>query len=483
MNNLALLMPLAVVGGLIIICLLVVYAKLRSLNQTNLQNKQLQNEYNELNALHAKLDSDLTHSKQELARINQALLEQHTMTKEFELENKQLQRENLELNSAKSRLEVENEHLKLAYQQLEKLLVELKIQMNSEFSNLKNLAINELKERADNSLRDISKENVVIPLQEYLKDLQLKINELTLETKVINRNSADLNLQAQNLALALTKDSKKKGEFGEMILANILESVGLQQHVSYTEQAQITLNDKRLIPDVIINLPHNRAVVVDSKNIIQRYYESIVNQEDKSKAILDAIKLTIKSLSNKDYLQAVEQAIGKAVFDYAIMFIPNEGLFSLIIEEDQKLSGALLRDAYKQQIFIAGPSTLLVLLGMIERAWETYQVEERAEEIVRLAIELTDKFKISLQKIADLGNTIRQTGTKYDEVIKSLDNGTAGSAIAKLDKLAILSGEKRQLARIVEVGQITTRLPSSARDEECSSVSRSSRSTNHSHDD
>ena len=483
MNNLTLLMPIAIVSGLIIICLLVVYAKLRSLNQTNLQSTQLQNEYNELNALHAKLDSDLTHSKQELARINQALLEQHTMTKEFELENKQLQRENLELNSAKSRLEVENEHLKLAYQQLEKLLVELKIQMNSEFSNLKNLAINELKERADNSLRDISKENVVIPLQEYLKDLQLKINELTLETKVINRNSADLNLQAQNLALALTKDSKKKGEFGEMILANILESVGLQQHVSYTEQAQITLNDKRLIPDVIINLPHNRAVVVDSKNIIQRYYESIVNQEDKSKAILDAIKLTIKSLSNKDYLQAVEQAIGKAVFDYAIMFIPNEGLFSLIIEEDQKLSGALLRDAYKQRIFIAGPSTLLVLLGMIERAWETYQVEERAEEIVRLAIELTDKFKISLQKIADLGNTIRQTGTKYDEVIKSLDNGTAGSAIAKLDKLAILSGEKRQLARIVEVGQITTRLPSSARDEECSSVSRSSRSTNHSHDD
>ncbi|MBX9867790.1 MAG: DNA recombination protein RmuC [Burkholderiales bacterium] len=483
MNNLTLLMPIAIVGGLIIICLLVVYAKLRGLNQTNLQNTQLQHEYNELNALHAKLDSDQTHTKQELARINQALLEQHVLTKEFELENKQLQRNNLELSSAKSRLEVENEHLKLAYQQLEKLLVELKIQMNSEFSNLKNLAINELKERADNSLRDISKENVVLPLQEYLKDLQLKINELTLETKVINRNSADLNLQAQNLALALTKDSKKKGEFGEMILANILESVGLQQHVSYTEQAQITLNDKRLIPDVIINLPHNRAVVVDSKNIIQRYYESIVNQEDKSKAILDAIKLTIKSLSNKDYLQAVEQAIGKAVFDYAIMFIPNEGLFSLIIEEDQKLSGALLRDAYKQRIFIAGPSTLLVLLGMIERAWETYQVEERAEEIIRLAIELTDKFKISLQKIADLGNTIRQTGTKYDEVIKSLDNGTAGSAIAKLDKLALLSGEKRQLARIVEVGQITTRLPSSARDEECSGVSRSSRSINHNHDD
>lgn len=456
MNIMSLLTTFAIFGILIILGLFVVYTKLRNLNQDNQQDKELQAQYNELSIAYTKLDSDYNHVQQDVTRNNQTIIQQQNL----EVENKQLQRHNLELSSVKSRLEVENEHLKTAYQQLEKILLELKLQMNNEFTNLKNMAINELKERADASLRDISKENVVLPLQEYLKDLQLKINELTLETKVINRNSADLNLQAQNLAIALTKDSKKKGEFGEMILANILESVGLQQHISYTEQAQITLNDKRLIPDVIINLPHNRAVVVDSKNIIQRYYESIVNQEDKSKAILEAIRSTMKNLSNKDYLAAVKHAIGKSVFDYVIMFIPNEGLFSMIIEEDQKLNGGLLRDAYQQRIFIAGPSTLLVLLGMIERAWETYQIEERTEEIIKLSIELTDKFKTSLQRIADLGNSIRQTGNKYDEVIKSLDNGTASSAIAKLDKLAQLSGEKIQLARVAEIGEISTRLPS-----------------------
>lgn len=461
MSTLTFLTILAIFLILIIIGLFVVYSKLRDLNQDNQHDEELQAQYNEQSIAYAKLDSSYNYAKQEIIKINQHTIQQQSLIQDLENENKHFQRQNLELSSTKSRLEVENEHLKTAYQQLEKILLELKLQMNSEFSHLKNMAITELKERADTSLRDISKENVVLPLQEYLKDLQLKINELALETKITNRNSADLNLQAKNLAIALTKDSKKKGEFGEMILTNILESVGLQQHISYTEQTQITINDKRLIPDVIINLPHNRAVIVDSKNIIQRYYESIVNQEDKSKAILEAIRATMKNLSSKDYITAVKQFIGKSVFDYIIMFIPNEGLFSLIIEEDQKLSGGLLRDAYQQRIFIAGPSTLLVLLGMIERAWENYQIEERTEEIIRLSIELTDKFKTSLQRIADLGNSIRQTGSKYDDVIKSLDNGTGSSAIAKLDKLAQLSGEKTQLARITELGQISNRLPNS----------------------
>ncbi len=446
---------------IIIMGLFLLYTKLSNLSQSNQRNEELQAQYHELSTTYTKLEAEYNHGKQEITKNTQLHIQQQLLIQNLEIESKRLQHQNLELSSNKSRLEVENEHLKLAYQQLEKTLLELKLQMSNEFTSLKNLAINELKERADSSLRDIGKENVVLPIQEHLKELQLKINELTLETKVINRNSADLNLQAQNLATALTKDSKKKGEFGEMILSNILESVGLQQHISYTEQAQITLNDKRLIPDVIINLPHNRAVVIDSKNIIQRYYESIVNHEDKSKAILDAIRSTMKNLSNKDYLGAVKKAIGKSVFDYVIMFIPNEGLFGLIIEEDQKINGSLLREAYQQRIFIAGPSTLLVLLGMIERAWESYQVEERAEEIIRLSIELTDKFKTSLHRIADLGNSIRQTGNKYDDVIKSLDNGSGSSAIAKLDKLAQLSGEKVQLARVVELGEISIRQPNS----------------------
>lgn len=437
-----------------------IYWKSRQKEISLQDSTELQNYY-ELKALYAKLESDFEYALANESRYKTELAEMVAIINKFEQEQKSLMSINSELNNAKSRFEIENEHLKKSYQQLEQMTLTLKHEMSEEFTKLRNIAISELKERADSSLRDISKENVVLPLQEQFKDLQTKINELTLETKVINRNSQDLNEQAKNLALALTKDSKKKGEFGEMILSNILESVGLKKHVSYLEQVNIKLDNKYLIPDVVINLPHNRAVVIDSKNIMKSYYESIVNSEDNLRAIVDVIRITVKRLSDKDYLTAVESSIGRSVFDYIIMFIPNEGLFNLIVEEDQRQNGAILSNAYSDRVFIAGPSTLLVLLGIIERSWETYQVEERAEAVLNLASELSDKFKTTLQRVAELGGSLKQAGSRYDDVIKSLDNGTTGSAIGKLEKLVQLSGDKNNLARVNPLGEIILRLPDS----------------------
>ncbi|MEN9946613.1 MAG: hypothetical protein RLZZ293_999 [Pseudomonadota bacterium] len=434
-----------IIGGLIIL-----NARLRKLSQDTMQYNELQNNLSN----YAKLTSNYEYIQKDHAKQQSEI---NRLTKE----NEKLRDETKSL----ALLEVENMNLKSSYKQLQQLLDELKQDISSNFNNLKNIAINELKECADTSLRSISKENVVLPLENHFKDLQLKINELTQETKLINRTSNDLNLQARNLALALTKDSKKKGDFGEMILTNILESVGLKQHICYTEQTQLNLSDsKRLIPDVIVNLPHNRAVVIDSKNIVQLYYESIDNQQDKNKSILNALKSTIKNLSDKNYLGAVKKVMNnRSVFDYVIMFIPNEGLFNLVIEEDQNLEGGLLREAYQQNIFITGPSTLLVLLSIIERSWETYQIEERTDEIIKLSVDLVEKFKISLKRINELGSCIRQTGKKYDEVITSLDNGRGESAIAKLDKLVQLSGNKNKLPTLELLGEVSSRQPNSTK--------------------
>jgi DNA recombination protein RmuC len=451
-----------IVSGLVLsILVIVIYLKLHALTQVSQASQDKYQEVTLLNAELAKVKVEYAYSQTELMRLKEECQQISAHNQMLSSENKTLTRANLELASNVSRLEVENEHLTSAYQQLQQTLAELKLQLNAEFTTLKNLAVNELKERAEGSLREIGKESVVAPLQEYLKDLQTKITELHFQTKEINRNSEGLNEQARNLALALTKDSKKKGDFGEMILSNILESVGLSKYLCYIEQQQIVIDDKRLIPDVIVKLPHNKAVVVDSKNIMQRYYESIVEQSDKTKAIIDALRSTLKSFSNKDYIAAVTQAVDALVLDYAIMFIPNEGLFSLIIEEDQKQHGQLLKEAYHQRVFIAGPSTLLVLLGMIEQSWEIYQVEERAQAILKLATELNDKFKTSLTRLAELGVAIRKTGRSYDDVIKSLDNGASNSAIAKLANLAHLAGDKQGLNPPSELGALVPRLPSS----------------------
>lgn len=409
---------------------------------------ELQQENQNLKIEIAKLRNAEEYLKKEFIRVQNELNLTFSQLETIKQDNLSLLALNQELSNTKSRLEVENQNLSDAYAKLDKTITEVRQQMNYEFSQLKTLAISELEQKANQSLKDIGRDNIIIPLQEHFKDLQNKINDLSLETKLINRNSTELNEQAKNLALALTKDSKKKGDFGELILANLLESVGLQEHISYIEQPQIKTIDKKLIPDVIINLPHHRSVVIDSKNIMQRYYESVVNQEDKRKAIVDAIKNTFKNLSDKDYINAVESSTSRQVFDYVIMFIPNEGLFNFIIEEDQSLNGAILRDAYQQKVFIAGPSTLLVLLGMIERTWETYQVEERAELIINLAKEISDKIKLSLTRIADLGILIKKSATQYNDVIKALDNGTASSMVGKLDKLVYLSGNKHDQIKL-----------------------------------
>ena len=448
-----------------ILAIIVVLLRVKHGNNNHQKLAELNQAYFDLNTQFTQISADYKHSQNEQQRLLQEINILDKQNKELKLQHIDLCEDSQTSNNDKKRLVIENETLKSAYLQLANLITELKYQMNNEFSNLKTLAINELNERADNSLRKIGQENVVLPLQEYFKDLQTKIIELATETKLINSNSAELNMQAKNLALALTKDGNKKDDFSEIILTNILESVGLQKYISYSSEEQICLDNKQLIPDVIIKLPHNRAVVVESKNIIKSYYDGIAGGQNQEVAILAAIKLTIDNLTKKDYLAITEKSLGKDIFDYAIMFIPNEALFNLIIEEDQKVNGELLRSAYAKKIFIAGPSTVLVLLGMIERSWDIFQVEERAEKIIQLARELSDKFRSSLQLLADLGSSLRQTGAKYDEVIKSLDNGTGSSSVAKLEIITQLSGDKLGLVKPAKIGTIIHRHPSSVEDE------------------
>lgn len=451
--NIEILILFAVLVAFLIILVIIINKKL-AVNANNQQHlDSLVQEKNALQISLAQLQNAFEYQEQDKARIaNELINAQHEVKRIYD-SYEGVQFVNQELLATKARLEVENFNLKDAYGKLELTLMELKQQFMQEFTTLKTLAINELEQKAGQSLKEISKDNVVNPLQEYFKDLQQKINELALETKIINTNSKELNEQAKNLALALTKDSKKKGDFGELILTNLLESVGLTEHISYVEQSQLKLADKRLIPDVIVNLPHNRAVVIDSKNIMQRYYESVSADIESNKAVIDAIKVTFKGLGDKDYVAALDSLSERSIFAYAIMFIPNEGLFSVIVDEDQRLNGSLFREAYQRKVFIAGPSTLLVLLGMIEKAWESYQVEERAESILQLSRELADKIRLSIERLAELGNSIRKTALNYNDVIKAFDNGTASSMVGKMQKVTQLSGEKIALAELKQVNE------------------------------
>ena len=392
------------------------------------------------------LKTEFALAKQELDYKNSQLQEalanlEHYRDQIDKLKSKEqtLTEEKIRYTNENSRLITENQNLKHAYTSLEQLLTELKEQLTKEFHNIKTQALLELQNKASETLGTIGRTNVVEPLAAKLRELDTRIIELRKETQDINLKSNSLSEQAGNLAQALIRDSQKKGEFGEMILANILEFAGLKERVNFIEQAHITTqntNGKNLRADCLINLPDGRGLIIDSKNIIGEYYTAINNNEDRNKAIRSSITTTIKLFADKEYISEMERITGHNLFDYMIMFIPNEGLFNLIVEMDAKQDErGLLWLAYSQKVIIAGPSTILPILAIIDRMWQSHQIEEKAAEIVKTAVQMIDQLRITLERMTTLGNSIDKVAENYNQVVTSFANGTNGSFVGKFIQL------------------------------------------------
>ncbi|AUR52628.1 DNA recombination protein RmuC [Aquella oligotrophica] len=415
-------------------------------SRTNLAlaNQELANKDQQLQALALKLEQLAT----EVAGLKQS--------------ERQLLDNKISLSNENVRLKTENDNLKQAYNNLEHLLADLKEQMIKEFGNIKSQALLELQNKASETLGAIGKTNVVEPLSEKLRELDSRIIELRKETHDISNKSNSLSEQANNLAQALTRDSQKKGEFGEMILANILEFAGLKERVSYIEQVHLSNKDisaKNLRADCLINLPDNRGLIIDSKNIVGEYYNAITSGEDREKLIRNSVLTTIKLFASKDYISEMERVSGRNLFDYMIMFIPNEGLFNLIVAMDSKEDErGLLWFAYSQKVIIAGPSTILALLAIIDRMWQSHEVEEKAAEIVKVALQMSDQLRLTLERLTTLGNSINKTAENYNQVVTSFANGSNSSMVGKFIQL---SNYKRELDKSQPIlsGSITRSLP------------------------
>ena len=432
---------LLIIGIVVIITAIVMYAKLSNLQpQQNIEQLgQLQTELALANQSLLNEKSKNQQIAQDLAKARQEV--ELARSKEHELINKEIN-----LTGECARLNSENSSLKSGYDNLQQIMTELKSELTKEFTQIKTQALLELQNKANESLANIGKTSLMDPLTQKFRELDERILELRKETHDVSNKSSALSEQANNLTQALIRDSQKKGEFGEMILANILEFAGLSNRVDYIEQTHINTVDSaasNLRPDCIVNLPDGRGVVIDSKNITGEYYKSINEGVDKTKAIRDAIFNTIKNLASKNYVNEVERIFQRNIFDYTIMFIPNEGLFSQIVELDAKQDErGILWFAYQQKIIIAGPSTILPLLAMIDKMWQNHQVEEKSAKIIQTATQMMDQLRLTLEKMTKLGRSINQVGNNYDDVIKSFANGTAGSFVGKF---SLLSGYNREI--------------------------------------
>ncbi len=265
----------------------------------------------------------------------------------------------------------------------------------------------------------------------HLKETYLLKDELS-RLKEMN---SQLSQDAINLTKALKGENKTQGNWGEIVLENILEQSGLRKGVEYELQANLKSTEgKTYFPDVIIHMPEERDIIVDSKVSLVAY-ERFINAEDESvkklslKEHINSIKSHVKELSEKKY----EKLEGINTLDFVLLFMPIEGAFLLALEQD----GEFFKSAYEQNILVVSPSTLLVTLRTIEHIWRTQRQEEHALKIANEAEAMYDKLVGFVEELKKVGTHLQKAQESYDTAMNRLSSGR-GNVIKRAQNIVKL---------------------------------------------
>ena len=364
----------------------------------------------------------------------------------------QLHQELAALTQEKSDLELRYAVLNTRYEDeirssKEKLetLQNAKNELSREFSNLSN----KIYEEKTKQFSVTSKEQLELLLKPFreqisnfskesreqfeseLKDRHLLKDEL-MRLKQMNEQLAS---EALNLTNALKGENKTQGNWGEIVLENILEQSGLREGVEYELQATLKSDEgKTYRPDVVIHMPQNRDIIIDSK-VSLTAYERFVNEEDpqeKTRALKEhiaSISSHIKGLSEKRY----EKLEGVNTLDFVLLFMPIEGAFLLALEQD----GEFFKRAYESNILVVSPSTLLVTLRTIEHIWRTQRQEEHAKKIATEAEAMYDKLVGFVEEMQNIATHIQRTQDAYDKAMNRLSTGR-GNVIKRAENMKAL---------------------------------------------
>lgn len=348
-----------------------------------------------------------------------------------EADFKQLQQQLINAQSEKAELQTRwEEQLNSANDKI-KLLQNAETQLKVQFENLAN-KIFEDRSRHFNEQNKTSMEHIVSPIKEQLSEFKKRVDavydnetkdRVSLREEIVSlrRDTEKMNQEALNLTKALKGDKKVQGNWGEMILEKVLEQSGLRKDIEYQTQGGFRDEDNKLFkPDVIIRLPENKDVIVDSKVSLVAYetYTSAENDDDRVNALkahAKAVREHIKSLSDKDY-SALK---GLRSLDFVLLFMPIEAAFMAAFQADEKL----FSDAFEHKIIVVTPTTLLATLKTIENIWRYERQNENAKLIAEKAGLLYDKIRGYVEDMEKLGNQLNTLNKTYDGVMTKLTTG------------------------------------------------------------
>ncbi len=358
-------------------------------------------------------------------------------------------------NSELAQTQADMRHLREAADEKIALLNEARKQLTEQFEHLA-AKIFEEKQRSFQERSTASLESSLKPFKEQLQEFRLRVDaihskeneqhgELRQQLLNLQKMNDSISQDAQNLTRALKGDTKKQGNWGEVILEKVLEESGLRKgHEYQTQQSFTDETGRRRQPDVVVRLPDEKDIVIDAK-VSLTAYERYCNAEDetaKQQALrehIQSLKTHISGLSGKAY----EHIEGLRTLDFVFIFIPIESAFMVAFEKDADM----FRQAYEQNIVVVGPTTLLATLRTVQSIWRHERQNQNAEKIARQAGALPEQFALVLESLQDLGKHMDRSKEAYEKSLDRLSRGR-GNLIGKVSKLEELGAKvKKNLPR------------------------------------
>jgi len=327
-------------------------------------------------------------------------------------------------------------------------LLELQKKLTIEFENIANKI---LKERAA-ELSATSEKNIgaiLNPLGDKIADFKKQVENafnaemrdkvsLKEQLKMLTEQNTRISDEANNLTKALKGDVKKQGNWGEIILERVLETSGLTKGLEYEREKVVEgAQGETYRPDVIVNLPDNKHVIIDSKVSLVAYerMSSATNDEDYNIALKEhllSLKKHVRELADKNY----QNSVGVNTPDFVLLFIPIEASFSVAVQADQ----TLFADAWDRKIVIVSPTTLLATLRTVASIWKQENQTKNALEIARLSGTMYDKLVGFVADWDKVKENLDRAGKSCDDAMNKLKEGN-GNVFRTADKIKQLGAK------------------------------------------
>jgi DNA recombination protein RmuC len=384
----------------------------------------------------------------------QSLIEKSTLEKQLQQaiqEKESIRNEKEAINIQLSKKEVDFENLWQRNKEQKEEVEKLQEKFTKEFENLANKILEEKSSKFTEQNKENMK-NILSPLQEKIQLFEKRVDDthkesidyhaaLRQQILGLSEMNAQMSKETLNLTKALKGDSKMQGNWGELVLERVLEKSGLEKDREYYVQQSHTNEDgQRVFPDVVINLPDGKKMIVDSK-VSLTAYEKYINEEDDNlknsylKEHINSIKRHVEQLGEKNYqdLYQIESP------DFVLLFIPMEPAFALALNDDT----TLYNKAFEKNIVIVTPSTLLATLRTIDSMWANQKQQENAFEIARQAGALYDKFEGFVADLIKVGKKIDESKVEYQGAMNKLVDGK-GNLIISVEKLKKMGAKAKK---------------------------------------